>query len=101
PWWQGKAEPAPVRGEQPPRGHAEALRSRAAAEAEAAEATETLARLREDFQVLQDRVAARREELATMSERLVSAQSIEQRLSEEISQASDRVNSLRQQHGAL
>jgi len=100
-WLHAEAEAARVRVEQTRREHAEALRSRAAAEAEAAEATETLARLREDFQVLQDRVVARREELATMSERLVSAQSIEQRLSEEISQASERVNSLRQQHGAL
>jgi len=57
--------------------------------------------LREDFQALQDHVVARREELATMSERLASAQSIEQRLSEEISQAGERVSSLRQQHGAL
>ena len=100
-WLHAEAEAARVRVEQTRREHADALRSRAAAEAEAAEATQTLARLREDFQVLQDRVVARREELATMSERLVSAQSIEQRLSEEISQASERVNSLRQQHGAL
>ena len=100
-WLHAEAEAARVRVEQTRREHAEALRSRAAAEAEAAEATQTLARLREDFQALQDRVVARREELATMSERLVSAQSIEQRLSEEISQASERVNSLRQQHGAL
>jgi chromosome segregation protein len=100
-WLHAEAEAARARVEQARQEHAEALRSRAAAEAEAAEATETLARLREDFQVLQDRVVARREELATMSERLASAQSIEQRLSEEISQASERVKSLRQQHAAL
>jgi chromosome segregation protein len=100
-WLHAEANAARARVEQARREHAEALRSRAVAEAEAAEATETLARLREDFQVLQDRVVARREELATMSERLASAQSIEQRLSEEISQAGERVNSLRQQHGAL
>jgi len=100
-WLHAEADAARARVEQARREHAEALRSRAAAEAEAADAAETLARLREDLQLLQDRVVARREELATMSERLVSAQSIEQRLSEEISQASERVNSLRQQHGAL
>ena len=100
-WLHAEAEAARVRVEQTRREHADALRSRAAAEAEAAEATQTLARLREDFRMLQDRVLARREELATMSERLVSAQSIEQRLSEENSLASERVNSLRQQHGAL
>jgi len=100
-WLHAEAEAARARVELARREHAEALRSRAAAEAEAAEATEKLARLREDFQVLQDRVVARREELATMSERLASARSIEQRLSEEISQAGERVSSLRQQHGAL
>jgi len=46
-------------------------------------------------------VTARREELATMSERLASADSIRQRLSEEILQAGERVISLQQQHAAL
>jgi chromosome segregation protein len=100
-WLHAEADAARARVEQARRDHAEALRSRAAAEAEAIEATERLARLREDFQVLQDRVVARREELATISERLASAQSFEQRLSEEISHASERVNSLGQQHATL
>ena len=100
-WLHAEAESARTRVEQARREHAEALRSRAAAEAEAAEATETLVRLRNDFQALQDRVAARREELATMSERFVSAQSTEQRLAEEISQGGERVTVLRQQHAGL
>jgi chromosome segregation protein len=100
-WLHAEAEGARNRVEQARREHAEALRSRAAADAEAAEASETLARLRDDFQTLQDRVVARREELATMSERLSSAQSIEQRLAEEISQAGGRVTLLQQQHAAL
>ncbi|HYL68883.1 MAG TPA: chromosome segregation protein SMC [Candidatus Limnocylindria bacterium] len=100
-WLHAEAQAARARVEQARREHAEALRSRATAEAEAAGATETLARLRKDFQVLQDRVVERREELAAMSERLASAQSIERRLSEEISQAGERVNSLRQQHLVL
>ena len=41
---------------------------------EPSEATDKLAKLRQDFQVLQDRLVARREELATMSERLASAE---------------------------
>ena len=45
-----------------------------------AEAAEKLIKLRHDFQVFQERVVARREELATMSERLASAAAIEQRL---------------------
>jgi chromosome segregation protein len=100
-WLHAEAEAARARVEQARREHADALRSRATAEAEATEATEMLARLRQDFQMLQDRVVERREELATMSERLASAESIEQRLSEEISQADERVNSLQQQHAAL
>jgi chromosome segregation protein len=100
-WLHAEAETARARVDQARQEYAEALRSRAAAEAEAAEATETLARLRTDFQLLQDRMVARREELATMSERLASAESIERRLSEEISQAGERVNSLQHQHTAL
>jgi chromosome segregation protein len=98
---RAEAEAARARAEQARRDRGEALRSRAAAEAEAVEAAERLARLREDFQGLQDNVTARREDLATMSERLASAESIEQRLSEEISQARERAKSLQQQYAAL
>jgi len=100
-WLQAEAEAARARVEQARRDHGEALRSRAAAEAEATEAAGRLARSREDFQGLQDNVTARREELATMSERLASADSIRQRLSEEILQAGERVISLQQQYAAL
>jgi chromosome segregation protein len=100
-WLHAEAEAARARVDQARQEHAEALRSRAAAEAEAAEATETLARLRNDVQVLQDRMVTRREELATMLERLASAESIERRFSEEISQASERLTSLEQQHAGL
>ena len=100
-WLHAEADAARARVEQARREHAEALRSRAAAEAEATEAGEALARLRQDFQMLQDRVVELREELATMSERLASAESIEQRLLGEISQADERMSSLQQQHAAL
>jgi chromosome segregation protein len=95
------AESARQRAEQARQEHEEATRSRAAAESEAAEAAERLATLRRDFQLLQERVIARREELATISERLASAESIEQRLAGEIAQANERVASLQQQHAAL
>jgi chromosome segregation protein len=95
------AEAARSRADKARREHAEAVRSRAVAETETAEATERLAGLRRGFQLLQEQVVARREELATMSERLTSAEAAEQRLSEEIAQADERSNSLRQQHAAL
>ena len=96
-----EAETARARAERAHREYAEAQRSREGAEAEAAEATEKLAKLRHDFQVFQERVVARREELATMSERLASAAAIERRLSDELAQAGQRAASLRQQHGGL
>ena len=95
------AEAARQRAELARREHAEAIRSRAAAEAEATQAAERLTLLRADFQGLQEQVIARREELATMSERLASAVAEEQRLSEEIAQATERLTSLQQQHAAL
>ncbi len=97
----GEAEAARARAEKARSEHAEAVRVRTAAEAEAAEAAEKLADLRRDFQELQERVVARREELAAMTERLASAENIEQSLSGEIAQADERMDSLRQQHAAL
>jgi chromosome segregation protein len=98
---QGEAEAARARAERARSEHAEAVRVRAAAEAEAAEAAGKLADLRRDFQELQERVVARREELAAMAERLASAERIEQNLSGEIAQANERMESLRQQHAVL
>ena len=96
-----QAEEARQRAERARFEHAEALRLRVAAEAEASEASETLANLRRDFHGLQERVVARREELATMTERLASAEAVEHRVSEELAQAGERMNSLRQQHESL
>ena len=98
---RGEAEAARARAEQARREHAEALRSRAAAEAEAALSATRLGDLRRDFQALQEQAVARREELAAMSERLAGAEAIEQRLMEEIAQGSTRASALRQQHAAL
>jgi chromosome segregation protein len=96
-----EAEAARARAENARLEHAEAQRSRAAAEAESAEASEKLARMRVNFQSLQEQMVARREELATMSERLASAENAAQRHDEELSLATYRLDSLRQQHSAL
>ena len=96
-----EAEAARARAEQARFEHAEAVRVRAAAETEAAQAAEKLADLRRDFQELQERVVARREELAAVIERLASAEGIEQSLSGEMAQANERMDSLRQQHATL
>ncbi|MBZ5694155.1 MAG: chromosome segregation protein SMC [Acidobacteriia bacterium] len=98
---RAEAEAARSRAEQARRAHADALQSRAAADTETAEASETLARLRSDFHALQERVVARREELAAMAERFASAEEIERRLAGEITAVSERTNALRQQHAAL
>ena len=96
-----EAEAARARAEQARLDHAAALRSRASAEAESAQASENLIRLRGDFQAMQEQVVARREELATMSERLVSAVSAEQRHAEELTLSHERAGSLRAQQAAL
>jgi chromosome segregation protein len=98
---RAEAEAARIRAEQAHAEHAAATRSRAAAESEAAEAAEMLNGLRRDFQVLQEQVVARREELATMAERLASAEAAEQRLTAEIAQGDERILGLHQQHGTL
>ena len=98
---RAEAEAARIHADQARAEHEEATRSRASAEAEATRAAETLNGLRRDFQALQEQVVARREELATMAERLASAEAAEERLSAEVAQAEERINSLRQQHNAL
>jgi chromosome segregation protein len=95
------AEAARSRAEHARQQHAEALHSRAVAEAESAAAAEAIVRLRRDFQGLQEQVIARREELAAVAERLSSAEALEARLADEKAQAIERVNSLEQQHAAL
>ena len=96
-----EAEAARLRAEQAHAKHSEALRSRAEAEAESSESAAKLAAFRQNFQGLQEQVAARREELATVAERLASAEGVEQRLAQEIAQAGERAESLRQQHTIL
>jgi chromosome segregation protein len=98
---RAEAEAAQARAEQARAGHTEAVRLRAAAEAESADAAEKLANLRRSFQELQERVVARREELATIAERLASSELLAKRLESEIAGANERLSTLRQQHAAL
>ncbi|HUJ30559.1 MAG TPA: chromosome segregation protein SMC [Candidatus Acidoferrum sp.] len=98
---RGAAQASRERAEQARREHEEAIRSRVAAESETVDAGERLMRLRQDFQTLQERVVARREELAAISERFASAEAIAERFEAEMSAAGERVNSLKQQQGAL
>ena len=96
-----EAEAARLRVEQSRRQHAEAARSRAATETESSESAEKLQRMRQDFQALQGRLGTGREELATMTERLMSAEAAGQKVSEEIGLAEERLLSLRQQQKAM
>ena len=95
------AECARLRAQEAHQRHAEAVRSRAAAETKSAEAGGRLARLRYDFQMLQEQVVARREEMATMSERLASAEAAAEKLTEEIALAEGRLSSLLQQQKVM
>jgi chromosome segregation protein len=96
-----EAGAARARAEQARLRHAEALKAREAAEAEASATAEHLTVMRQESLLQQERLAARREELAAMAERLASAEAIEQRLSEESTQARDRLSVLRRQLAAL
>ena len=96
-----EADAARLRVEQSRRQHAEAVRLRAATETESSESAERLLRMRQDFQALQERLGTGREELATMTERLVSAEATGQKVSEEIGLAEERLLSLRQQQKAM
>jgi chromosome segregation protein len=96
-----EAEAARLRVEQSRRQHAEAVRSRAAAETESSESAEKLLRTRHDFQALQERLVTGREDLATMTERLMSAEAAGQKISEEIGLAEERLLSLRQQQKTM
>jgi chromosome segregation protein len=96
-----EAEAARLRVEQSRRQHAEAVRSRAAAETESSESAEKLLRTRHDFQALQERLVTGREDLATMTERLMSAETAGQKISEEIGIAEERLLSLRQQQKTM
>ncbi len=95
------AETARLRAAYARREHLAAVQSREAAEAESAKVSGRLALLRQDFQALQEQVVARREELATISERLSSAESAEQHLIAELTVAGERMASLQQQHAGM
>ncbi|MGA8554130.1 MAG: hypothetical protein WB630_06890, partial [Candidatus Acidiferrales bacterium] len=98
---RAEAESARLRAASARGKHAEAMRARESAENENTQASDRLLSLRQDFHTFQEQAAARREELATMSERLTSAENAERRIAEEMALASERMASLRQQHEAM
>ncbi len=98
---RSQAADARSRAEKARTEHAEATRSREAAETETIKAVETLSRLRQDSQLLQEQVIARREELAIMSERLAAAEGAELHLNEEMTIAAERMATLNQQQIAM
>ncbi len=81
--------------------HTEASESRTAAEAEANEAGERLATLRQLIQAHQEEVTRRREEMATLAERLSTAETLSARLAEDQRELREREAALREQQAAL
>ena len=65
------------------------------------QAVERLNAMRQDLQIQQEQVAAKREELAGAGQRLASAEEIEQRLLEESRQGEERLLALRAQEAHL
>ncbi|MBI3662510.1 MAG: chromosome segregation protein SMC [Acidobacteria bacterium] len=81
--------------------HESAVRARAADEVEMSQITERLAALRAEMQSHQEDLGARRAELAAASERLASAEMIENHLAEEWREAREREASQRQQQAGV
>jgi chromosome segregation protein len=98
---RAEASGARDRAQRTQQQHVEALSARESAEAEAARAVERLNAMRQDLQIQQEQVAAKREELAGASQRLTSAEEIEQRLLEESRQGEERLLALRAQEAHL
>jgi chromosome segregation protein len=80
---------------------AEAARSRTAAEAETAQAAERLAALRLEIHARQEELAGRRAEMATLAERLGSAESVAERMAAELRELRERQRMLAEQRAAL
>ena len=96
-----EASAASDRAQRTHQQHVEALSAREIAESEAARAVERLNAMRQNLQIQQEQVGAKREELAGASQRLASAEEIEHRLLEESRQAEERLLALRSQEAHL
>jgi chromosome segregation protein len=81
--------------------HDRAMQSRTAAENEMAEAGESLAALRQLLEAHQEELSARRAEMATLAERLSSAEALSARLAGDLREVREREAALREQQAAL
>ena len=98
---RAEASHARERAERARQQHIEALSAREAAESEAVRAVERLNAMRQNLQIQQEQVSAKREELAGASQRLASAEQIEHRLLEESRQDEERLLALGEQQAQL
>ncbi len=98
---RSEVEAAQRRAEQAREQHAHATQSRTAAENELLEASERLAALRQLIEAHQEETSARRAEMATLAERLASAESLAARFAEDQRELREREASLREQQAAL
>jgi len=98
---RAEARTARDRAQRTQQQHVEALGARGAAEAEAVRGVERLNAMRQNLQLQQEQVSAKREELAGAAQRLASAEQIEQRLLEETRQGEERLLALREQQAHL
>jgi chromosome segregation protein len=98
---RAEASSARDRAQRAQQQHVEALSARESAEAEAGRAVERLNAMRQNLQIQQERVSAKREELAAASQRLASAEEIERRLLEESRQGEERLLALRAQEAHI
>jgi len=81
--------------------HESALLARAASQKEMDDVAARIASVRNEMQAHQEALAACRAELATVAERLATAEQIEQRLSSELREVTARANGLVEQRTAL
>jgi chromosome segregation protein len=98
---RAEASSARERAQRAQQQHVESLSARESAESEAERAVERLNAMRQNLQIQQEQVSAKREELAAASQRLAGAEEIEQRLLEESRQGEERLKTLRAQETHL
>jgi len=96
-----EARAARLRAENAREQHARAAQSRTAAETEMIEATNRLAELRQLLEVHQEELSARRAGMATLAERLSSAEALSARLANDLRELREREAALSEQQAAL
>jgi len=98
---RGEIDAAQERARRAQTQHGLAATSRAEAEAESARLTEEVTQLRGAVQTERDQLAAAKADLATMNERLASAEGVAKRLEEERADLNRREAALRQQESSI